>query len=112
MTTANRIVSLIEIAGKAIKVLFLNKIHTLPIESFNRTMYDSLIIKLVLETEALTPMAEVAGDYKDSPFIQKQGQKDLRIGPILCLRYVANHHWHKLKSICTTSVPEHLLDIR
>ena len=75
-------------------------------------MYDSLVIKLVLETEALTPVAEVAGDDEDSPFIHKQGQKDLRIGSILCLRYVTNHHWHKLKSVCTTSVPENLLDIR
>ena len=75
-------------------------------------MYDSLVIKLVLETEALTPMAEVAGDDKDSSFIHEQGQKDLRIGPILCLRYVADHHRYKLKSVCTTGVPEHLLDIR
>ena len=75
-------------------------------------MYDSLVIKLVLETEALTPMAEVAGDDKDSPFIQEQGQKDLRIGPILCFRYVTNHHWNKLKGVCTTSIPEHLFDIR
>ena len=73
MAATNRIVSLVEIASKAIKVLFLNKIHTLPIESFNRTMYDSFVIELVCETEALTPMAKVAGDDKDSPFIHEQG---------------------------------------
>ena len=61
----------VQIPRKFAKVLSFDQLHALSIQALDRIMNEWLVIKLVCEAEALTPVTEVARNNKHCLVVQE-----------------------------------------